>query len=99
MPNSQDFDQSANSTLTKLLEVDAQLAVQEAELLSQLESVQEKRQSLKTVVSLFTHVASPATAPISLPAQTPPVKKGFINKTLSSLESSSTTIVPKATQH
>ncbi len=26
-------------------------------------------------------------------------KKGFINKTLSSLESSSTTIVPKATQH
>jgi len=27
------------------------------------------------------------------------IKKGFINKTLSSLESSSTTIVPKATQH
>jgi len=54
VPNSQDFDQSANSTLTKLLEVDAQLAAQEAELLSQLESVQEKRQSLKTVVSLFT---------------------------------------------
>jgi len=27
------------------------------------------------------------------------IEKGFINKTLSSLESSSTTIVPKATQH
>jgi len=65
---------SANSTLTKLLEVDSQLAVQEAELLSQLESVQEKRQSLQTVVSLFTPLDTPATAPISLPAQTPSVK-------------------------
>ena len=76
VPNSQDFDQSANSTLTKLLEVDSQLAVQEAELLSQLKSVQEKRQSLKTVVSLFTPLDTPATAPISSPAQTSPVKTG-----------------------
>ena len=76
MQNPQDFDQSANSTLTKLLEVDSQLAVQEAGLLSQLKSVQEKRQSLQTVVSLFTPLDTPATAPISSPTQTPPVKTG-----------------------
>ena len=74
MPNSQDFDQSANSTLTKLLEVDAQLAVQEGELLSRLESIQEKRQSLKTVVSLFTTADTPATTPLAEPAQTPSAK-------------------------
>ena len=60
----QGFDQSSNSTLTKLLEVDSELAVQEAELFSQLESVQEKRKSLKTVISMFTKVDRAATAPV-----------------------------------
>ena len=69
MPNSQDFDQTDNSTLAKLLEVDSQLTVQEAELLSQLESVQEKRRSLKTVISLFTKTDT-ATTPVAEQAQT-----------------------------
>ncbi len=75
MPNSQDFDQTANSTLAKLLEVDAQLTVQEAELLSQLESVQEKRRSLKTVISLFTKTDT-ATTPVEEPAQTLSAESG-----------------------
>lgn len=71
MQDSQGFDQISNSTLTKLLEVDSELAGQEGELLSQLESVQEKRKSLKTVISLFT-TDTPSAAPIKEAAQTPP---------------------------
>ena len=74
MADSHDFDQTSDSTLTKLLEVDSELAVQERELLSQLESIQEKRKSLKTVVSLFTEVDTPATAQIEELAQIPPAE-------------------------
>ncbi len=77
MADSQSFDQIPNSTLTKLLEVDSELAVQEAELLSQLESVQEKRKSLKTVISMFTTVDNPATAPVEI--QTLPAKTSKID--------------------
>lgn len=69
MASSQGSDQTSNSTVVKLLEVDSELAVTEAELLSQLESVQEKRRSLKTVIDLFTTVDIPATAPIEEPAK------------------------------
>ena len=62
VPNSQKSDQTFNATLTKLIEVDSELAVQEAELLSQLESAQEKRRSLKTVINLFTEADAPANA-------------------------------------
>ena len=71
MPNSQHFDQISDPTLAKLLEVDSELAVQEADLLSQLVAVQEQRRSLKTVVSLFA-TAKSATAPVESPVQTPP---------------------------
>ncbi len=74
MADSHDFDQTSDSTLTKLLEVDSELAVQERELLSQLESIQEKRKSLKTVVSLFTEIDTPATAQIEELAQIPPAE-------------------------
>ncbi len=76
MADSQGFKQTSNSPLTKLLEVDSELAVTEAELLSQLESVQEKRRSLKTVISMFTKADTPATAPVKEPAQTPPAETG-----------------------
>ena len=76
MADSQGFNQTSNSTLTKLLEVDSELAVQEAELLSQLESVQEKLRSLKTVISMFTKADTPATPPVKEPAQTPPAETG-----------------------
>lgn len=51
---SQSKQQSSDPTVTKLLEADAQLAAQEARLSTQLELVQSKRRSLKSVISLFT---------------------------------------------
>lgn len=45
--------QSSNPTITKLLEIDADLAAQEVELTLQIQSIQEKRHSLKTVINLF----------------------------------------------
>lgn len=72
----QGFDQTPNSTLTKLLEVDSELADQEAELLSQLALVQEKRKSLTTVISMFTKVDTSATA---LEIQTPPAETSKVN--------------------
>ena len=62
-------DQPFNATLAKLIEVDSELAVQEAGLLSQLESAQEKRRSLRTVISLFTEADTPAIAPTDETAQ------------------------------
>ncbi len=68
MPKSQHSDSSSNPALTQLLEVDAQLADQEAHLSAQLQSIQEKRQSLKSVMDMFT----PADAqPVVTPAPTP----------------------------
>jgi hypothetical protein len=67
--NSQIADPSSNSALNQLIEVDAQLAAQEAELSAQLASIQQKRQSLKTVIELF---ASGATAQaVAAPVATP----------------------------
>lgn len=43
----------SDPTLNKLLEVDADLAAQEAELQAQLQTLQEKRKSLQTVLGLF----------------------------------------------
>ncbi len=44
---------TSNSIVAKLLEVDADLAVTEVQLAAQLQSIQEKRHSLKNVISLF----------------------------------------------
>lgn len=98
MQDSQGFDQISNSTLTKLLEVDSELAGQEGELLSQLESVQEKRKSLKTVISLFT-TDTPSAAPIAEIAQVLPRDKDEPETDLVTLplESSATdTVEPQA---
>jgi hypothetical protein len=43
----------ADPTLTKLLEIDAELTSQEAGLLAQLQTLQEKRKSLQIVLGLF----------------------------------------------
>jgi hypothetical protein len=73
MPNSQPSNSSSNSALTQLLEVDAQLAAQEAQLSTQLQSVQEKRKSLKTVIDLFAPAKTTlaAVAPTPTPAVAP----------------------------
>ncbi len=54
MHDSQTVEQPTDVTLSKLLEVDADLAAQVAALTVQLENVQEKRRSLQTVIAMFT---------------------------------------------
>ena len=74
MPDSQDFNQTTISTVARLLEVDSELAVTEAELVSQLESIQQKRRSLKTVLDLFKTTDTPATKASEEPVRTPPAE-------------------------
>lgn len=52
--NSQPPEPISDPTVAKLLEVDSDLAMTEAVLIAQLESLQEKRRSLKNVIGLFT---------------------------------------------
>ncbi|MBD2120955.1 hypothetical protein [Trichocoleus sp. FACHB-262] len=66
---------SPTAILTNLLEADATLATQEAEITIQLEALREKRQSLKTVIDLFSTTTAPATstqAATALSASKPP---------------------------
>jgi len=58
MYDSQTVEQTTDATLSKLLEVDADLAAQVAALTVQLENVQEKRRSLQTVIAMFTSTDS-----------------------------------------
>ena len=107
MPDLQDFDKTPNSTVAKLLEVDSEFASLEVELLSQLESIQEKRRSLKTVLSLFTESATQKTALTEQP-QNPPeaetdkeplaVDKNVITQSLSTTTKESETKVLPDTQ-
>ena len=55
---------TSNSIVAKLLEIDADLAAQEVEVAAQLQSIQEKRHSLKNVVSLFPSVNTAAPIPV-----------------------------------
>jgi len=59
--------QSTNPTIAKLLEADAQLAAQEVELSAQIKSVQQKRQSLKTVIDMFATAPTTVTVPVATP--------------------------------
>lgn len=59
---------SSNPTIAKLLEADADLAAQEVELNAQIQSIGEKRHSLKTVINMFASVDT-ATTPIATSAQ------------------------------
>ena len=61
---------SSNPTVAKLLEADADLAATEVELNAQLQSIYEKRHSLKTVINMFAPVDT-VTTPIVTPAQPP----------------------------
>ena len=67
MQNSSISSPTSNSIVAKLLEVDADLAAQEVELAAQLQSIQEKRHSLKNVISLFPPVDTAASTPVVTP--------------------------------
>jgi hypothetical protein len=71
VPNSQNPSDTSNTTVAKLLEVDALLATNEAQLSAQLQSIQEKRHSLKTVIDLFAPTDTATATPIATPVQTP----------------------------
>ncbi len=71
MSNSQNSLDTSNPTVAKLLEVDALLATQELQLNAQLQSIQEKRRSLKTVIDLFAPTNTATTTAIATPVQTP----------------------------
>jgi hypothetical protein len=53
VPESEKFDPTTKSTLAQLLDIDSQLSAREAQLRSQLESLQRKRQSIQDVIALF----------------------------------------------
>lgn len=67
--------QSSNPTVAKLLEVDTDLAAQEVELTRQLQLIQEKRHSLKNVISLFAPDAAIETIAIPVVEVEPPVQE------------------------
>ncbi|NJM87549.1 MAG: hypothetical protein HC847_10480 [Hydrococcus sp. RU_2_2] len=50
---SENFNSKTPSTLAQLLDIDSQLSAQEDQLRTQLESIQQKRNSLKVVIGLF----------------------------------------------
>lgn len=62
MAKSQNSNKAPDATLTKLLEVEADLASQEATLLTQLEAIKEKRKSLENVIGIFAPVPEQSTA-------------------------------------
>jgi len=78
MYDSQTVEQPTDTTLSKLLEVDADLAAQVAALTVQLENVQEKRRSLQTVIAMFTSTDSSAV----LEEQQPQTATAEINEQL-----------------
>ncbi len=53
--------------VAQLLEIDTDLAAQEVELTLQLQSIQEKRHSLKNVISLFPPVDNATPTPVTPP--------------------------------
>ena len=67
MQNSSISSPTSNSIVAKLLEVDADLAATEVELAAQLQSIQEKRHSLKNVISLFPPVDTAVPTPVVIP--------------------------------
>lgn len=71
MTDSPSSDKTSASVLTKLLDVDTDLATQEAALSAQLEAIREKRNSLKSVIGMFSATdagTTPAAAPAALAA-------------------------------
>jgi NAD(P)-dependent dehydrogenase (short-subunit alcohol dehydrogenase family) len=65
----------SNPTVAKLLEADADLAAQEVEVNAQIQSIQQKRHSLKTVIDLFAPVDTLNNTSVATPAPTPVVEE------------------------
>lgn len=70
VPSFPNSSNTSNPTVAKLLEVDAELSTQELQLSVQLQSIQEKRHSLRTVIDLFAPTDTDTTTAIATPTQT-----------------------------
>lgn len=66
MPTTQ-IAPTSDPTLTKLLEVDSDLATQETQLTEQLEALQQKRKGLQTVIGIFAPGSETAVSNTALP--------------------------------
>jgi hypothetical protein len=74
MPELNSNSASVDPTVSKLLDVDADLSTQEAQLLAQLETVRDKRKSLQSVIGMFSPIPASADAPVvSQPTVEPPL--------------------------
>jgi hypothetical protein len=74
MVNSQNSHSTSGAILTNLLDADATLASQESDILVQLEALREKRQSLKTVIDLFSGTSTSAAAAPAAPTNSAPAQ-------------------------
>jgi hypothetical protein len=76
VPEPEHLNATTPSTIAQLLNIDTQLSVQEAQLRAQLESIQQKRQSLQVVISLFNDIdKAHVVAPIEETASTPQAQR------------------------
>jgi hypothetical protein len=66
-------DKTSASVLTKLLDVETDLATQEAALSAQLEAIREKRNSLKSVIGMFSSTEAGTTPAAALAISAAPV--------------------------
>jgi len=74
------IDPRSDPTLPKLLEVDSDLAAQEAQLIIQLQDIQAKRKNLEIVISLFTIDDTQAT-PATKTAEAFPTQQVAVDET------------------
>lgn len=95
MVNSSTSHPASPSILANLLEVDATLATQEAELTTQLAAVREKRQSLQTVIDLFT-TSSPTLASSQVGEETAAPAEVPTEDTVAASDTSAPTPAPAA---
>ncbi|MEP0873884.1 hypothetical protein NDA01_29690 [Trichocoleus desertorum AS-A10] len=95
MVNSSTSQPASPSILANLLEADATLATQEAELTTQLAAVREKRQSLQTVIDLFT-TSSPTLTSSQVGEDTAAPAEVTTEDTAAASDTSAPTPVPAA---
>lgn len=69
MQNLQSTNLSSDVPLSKLLDIDSDLAAQEAQLVAELEAIQQKRKSLQTVLDLFSKTTASTAGTTVVPEQ------------------------------
>jgi len=95
VPEPENSNSTTQTTLAQLLNIDSQLSIQEAQLLAQLESIQEKRQSLQIVINLFAEAdKTPVVATMEEKILTPQAQTERESHTVVEPEPKTTSIEP-----